>query len=165
MQSRHIISPFKRTRHRHTECMQSALTKAEQSCNQRGLRMTPIRRRVLELVWRTHDPVKAYDLLEQLKSEKKGAAPPTVYRALEFLQQQGFVHRLESLNAYVGCGEPGSHTMAQFLICHDCGVVAELDDAEIGGMIAKKARHLGFTSKHQTVEIRGQCTACNEARP
>ena len=161
MHQRHVISPFKQANHRHADCMDSALSKAEISCHRRGLRLTAIRRRVLELVWRKHKPVKAYDLLEVLKTEKKGAAPPTVYRALEFLQQQGFVHRIESLNAYVGCGEPGRHTMAQFLICHVCGVVAELDDAEIGDLIAKKAGRLGFTSKHQTVEIRGLCTACS----
>lgn len=163
MHKRHIISPFRGANHHHADCMDGALAKAEASCTRRGLRLTAIRRRVLELVWRNHEPVKAYDLLGVLKAEKKGAAPPTIYRALEFLQQQGFVHRIESLNAYVGCGEPGRHMMAQFLICHACGVVAELDDADIGNMIAEKAGRLGFTSKHQTVEIRGLCTGCSSA--
>ena len=126
----------------------------------RGIRLTPLRRRVLELVWKTHEPVKAYDILEVLQAEKKGAAPPTVYRALEFLQQQGFVHKLESLNAYVGCGEPGHINTAQFLICHQCGMAAELDDVEIGELISLKADRLGFTPKQLTIEIKGLCNDC-----
>ena len=156
-----IVSPFRAVDHCHSDCMDTALGKAEASCLQQGLRLTSTRRRVLELVWRSHEPVKAYDLLEVLKQEMKGAAPPTVYRALDFLQQQGFVHRIESLNAYVGCGEPGHQTMAQFLICHRCGVVAELDDPEIGRLIADKAGKLGFTTRHQTIEVQGLCTACS----
>ncbi len=161
MHTQQIVSPFRDADHRHSDCMDAALAKAETGCARRGLRLTAIRRRVLELVWTNHEPVKAYDLLEILKREKKGAAPPTVYRALEFLQQQGYVHKIESLNAYVGCGEPGHQTTAQFLICHVCGVVAELEDAEIGSLIAQKARVLGFTSKHQTIEVHGLCTACS----
>jgi Fur family transcriptional regulator, zinc uptake regulator len=160
MHTHQIVSPFRDADHHHADCMDTALGKAEDSCLRRGLRLTAIRRRVLELVWTKHEPVKAYDLLEALKQEKKGAAPPTVYRALEFLQQQGFVHRIESLNAYVGCGEPGHQTTAQFLICHVCGVVAELEDREIGNLIASKAHQLGFTSKHQTIEVHGLCTTC-----
>jgi Fur family transcriptional regulator, zinc uptake regulator len=161
MHQHNIISSFRDADHPHSDCMDEALMKAELSCQRRGLRLTAIRRRVLELVWKNHEPVKAYELLESLKTEKKGAAPPTVYRALDFLQQQGFVHRIESLNAYVGCGEPGHKSMAQFLICHVCGVVAELDDTEIGKLIAEKADRLGFTSKHQTIEVHGLCTGCN----
>ena len=155
------VRPFKAIGHCHSDCMDAALAKAETSCSQRGLRLTAIRRRVLELVWRNHGPVKAYDLLAVLKAEKKGAAPPTVYRALEFLQEEGFVHRIESLNAYVGCGEPGHQSTSQFLICHLCGVVAELDDDEIGKLIVRKASKLGFTSKHQTIEIQGLCNDCS----
>lgn len=161
MQINQKVSPFKAVDHCHSDCLDTALAKAELSCSRLGLRLTATRRRVLELVWRNHEPVKAYDLLESLKTEKKGAAPPTVYRALEFLQQQGFVHRIESLNAYIGCGEPGHQTTAQFLICHVCGVVAELDDIEIVKLIADKAGKFGFTSKHQTIEVQGLCTGCS----
>jgi Fur family zinc uptake transcriptional regulator len=157
-----IVSPFKDVDHRHADCKETALMEAEFCCERRGLRLTATRRRVLELVWRNHEPVKAYDLLEVLKVEKKGAAPPTVYRALEFLQKQGFVHRIESLNAYVGCGQPGHQSVAQFLICYVCGVVAEMDDIEIGQLIAEKAGMLGFISKHQTIEVHGLCTGCSQ---
>jgi len=156
-----IVTPFKAPNHQHTLCLESALSKAEHCCLQRRLRLTPIRRRVLELVWRSHEPVKAYDILEILRDEKKGSAPPTVYRALDFLQKVGFVHKIESLNAYVGCGEPGHPNTSQFLICHQCGVVAELDDAEIEDLITDKARRLGFRIKHQTIEVQGLCTECS----
>jgi len=155
--------PFIDPNHQHSHCLHSALSRAENDCSKRGLRLTQIRRRVLELVWKNHEPVKAYDILEILKTEKKGAAPPTVYRALDFLQEEGFVHRIESLNAYIGCGEPGHDNTAQFLICISCGVAAELDDSEIQELISVKASHLGFKSQHQTIEVQGLCTECNPA--
>jgi Fur family zinc uptake transcriptional regulator len=160
MMNKQVVTPFKSTDHQHSRCLKSALAKAEASCAISGVRLTPIRRRVLELVWKNHEPVKAYDILDTLQSEKKGAAPPTVYRALEFLQQQGFVHKLESLNAYIGCGAPGHNNTSQFLICHSCGVVAELDDIEIGEIISSKAGQLGFTPKQLTIEIKGLCILC-----
>jgi Fur family zinc uptake transcriptional regulator len=163
MKSNQIVTPFKRPDHQHSRCLESVLAKVEASCAGRGLRLTNLRRRVLELVWRGHEPVKAYELLEVLRAEKKGAAPPTVYRALDFLRQEGFVHRIESLNAYVGCGEPGHNNTAQFLICHQCGTVAELDDADIQDLISDKAGGLGFRIRHQTIEVQGLCTACSQA--
>lgn len=157
-----IVTPFSHAGHQHEYCLESALAKVEESCNQRGLRLTAIRRRVLELVWENHEPVKAYEILEILKTEKKGAAPPTVYRALDFLQQAGFVHKVESLNAYIGCGEPGHDITAQFLICIACGAAAEMDDNDIQELINVKARRLGFKSQHQTIEIQGLCSKCNQ---
>jgi Fur family transcriptional regulator, zinc uptake regulator len=158
--NKQVLTPFKPVNHQHSRCLDSAINKAIELCANRGVRLTPLRRRVLELVWKTHEPVKAYDILEILQSEQKGAAPPTVYRALEFLQQQGFVHKLESLNTYIGCGEPGHNHTSQFLICHKCGVVAEMDDREIGELISHKASDMGFTPKQLTIEIKGLCNAC-----
>ncbi len=155
-----VILPFQQSDHRHSRCLDSAIAKAEQVCGRHGLRLTPLRRRVLELVWGSHEPVKAYDLLDALRGEHRTAAPPTVYRALEFLQQQGFVHRLESLNAYVGCGEPGHSDNAQFLICRQCGEVAELEDAGIINLINTRAEQLGFIGDGQTVEVKGHCAKC-----
>lgn len=156
-----MLTPFNHPGHPHGLCLTAAIRKAETACARRGTRLTALRRRVLELVWRSHEPVRAYELLEVLRGEKKGAAPPTVYRALDFLQAEGFVHRIESMNAYVGCGEPGHDNTAQFLICRKCGTVAEMDDAEIGKLIAAKAGSLGFTIKRQTIEVEGLCTSCN----
>ena len=94
---------------------------AERLCSERGLRFTPLRRRVLELVWSSHKPVGAYALLDALRNEALGSAPPTVYRALDFLIEQGFIHRIERMNAFVGCSHPGEAHRGFFLICGACG--------------------------------------------
>lgn len=154
--------PFKGSEHEHDRCLHDALQAAEQVCQQRGLRLTPLRRHVLELVWGSHEPVKAYDVLERLQKTHRGAAPPTVYRALEFLQTQGFVHRIESLNAYIGCGAPQNAHAGQFLICKDCGEVAEIDDEEIRTLLARKARSLGFRIDNETIEVTGACVSCRD---
>ena len=130
---------------------------------ERGVRLTALRRRVLELVWGSHEPVKAYDVLEQLRDEIRNAAPPTVYRALDFLQEEGFVHKIESLNAYIGCGEPGHGNRGQFLICSSCAAVAELDDADIVKLIAAKASQLGFVIESQVIEVKGLCAECRRS--
>lgn len=160
---RRMLVPFKARDHAHGECVASALARAETECDRRGQRLTPLRRRVLELVWGSHEPVKAYDLLDALRAEHKGAAPPTVYRALEFLLAEGFVHRIESLNAFVGCGEPTRVHSAQFWLCEGCGAVAEMDDAELGTLLARKAQQLGFDVERETIEIRGLCRECRAA--
>jgi Fur family zinc uptake transcriptional regulator len=163
LKEKQIVTSFKPANHQHASCLKDALSTVEVCCQERGLKLTPIRRRVLELVWKTHEPVKAYDILETLQAEKKGSAPPTVYRALDFLQQEGFVHKLESMNAYIGCGAPGHRHTSQFLICHDCGVVAELDDDDIGMLIDTKADSLGFKANQLTIEIKGLCHSCQGA--
>jgi Fur family zinc uptake transcriptional regulator len=151
---------FQRRRHDHKRCVEDALEAAERLSAARGLRFTALRRRVLELVWQGHRPVRAYDVLERLRREHRGAAPPTVYRALDFLLGQGFVHRIESLNAYVGCGHPGAAHAGQFLICRECRATAELDDPAIARTIDKKARQIGFAPDRQTIEVTGLCPDC-----
>jgi Fur family transcriptional regulator, zinc uptake regulator len=162
MKSKNVLMPFKGAEHAHEQCLQDAVCAAEKVCQQRGMRLTPLRRQVLELVWSSHEPVKAYDVLERLQKTHRGAAPPTVYRALEFLQAQGFVHRIESLNAYIGCGAPQNAHAGQFLICHDCGEVAEIDDDEVRALLAKKARSLGFRIDNETIEVTGACVSCRD---
>ncbi|HXG28729.1 MAG TPA: Fur family transcriptional regulator [Nevskiales bacterium] len=146
--------------HDHRACLQQALAEAEHACAARGLRLTPLRRRVLELIWRGHSAVKAYDLLEQLQRERAGAAPPTVYRALEFLAQAGLIHRIESLNAFVGCAAPRQPHRGQFLICRRCENVAELATDRIGRMLGQAAARSGFKVERQVVEISGLCARC-----
>ena len=146
--------------HDHGRCIADALDGAEALCTRRGARLTTLRRRVLELVWERHEPVRAYDILDSLRAGRPGAAPPTVYRALDFLLGHGLIHRIESLNAYVGCGEPRASHTGQFLICDDCGAVGEIDDAEISGLIAEKADAMGFAVLRQTVEVMGRCPGC-----
>lgn len=163
MSYNNILVPFQGAGHDHWHCIREALTVAEKTCASRGLRLTKLRRRVLELVWERHAPVKAYDILDQLRREHRGAAPPTVYRALDFLLQAGLIHRLETLNAYVGCGDPRRPHIGQFLLCQRCGMVAELDAPEITGILSREAKSLGFQVDRQTVEIRGVCPQCEGA--
>ena len=155
-------SRFPAREHDHDRCVSQAVETAEQICRQKGLRFTAQRRRVLELVWNSHQPVGAYDILDRLKNDGHKAAPPTVYRALEFLIEADLVHRLDSLNAFVGCPDPKSPHTGQFLICRSCRSVAEIDDADINAVVDQKAADLGFTAIRQTLEIHGTCKSCRE---
>lgn len=146
--------------HDHGSCVERAIQVAEDICRDRGLRFTRQRRKVLELVWNSHKPVGAYEILDGLGRDGRRAAPPTVYRALEFLIEADLVHRLDSLNAYIGCPDPGNPHIGQFLICGSCHSVTELDDPEITELVESKASRLGFSPSEQTVEIRGLCKAC-----
>jgi Fur family zinc uptake transcriptional regulator len=152
--------PFPPASHDHDDCVATALLSAETLCRERGLRFTTLRRRVLTLVWDSHKPIGAYEILDNLSEQGRKAAPPTVYRALDFLIEAGLVHRLDSLNAYVGCPDPARSHTGQFLICRQCRTVAELDDPEIDAMVEEKARQLGFTAIHQMLEIQGLCDDC-----
>ncbi len=158
-----ILAAFKPQSHDHGDCVETALAAAEEVCARRGRRLTALRRHVLELIWSGHGPVRAYDLLDRLRANKRSAAPPTVYRALEFLIDNGLVHRIESLNAYVGCGAPRNDHVGQFLICRDCSAVAELDDPAIAKSIARRAETLGFRVQRQTIEVLGVCPDCGAA--
>lgn len=155
--------PFPPPTHDHAGCVADALATAEALCRERGLRFTAIRRLVLELVWDSHKPIGAYDILDALNRAGKKAAPPTVYRALEFLIEADLVHRLDSLNAFIGCPDPSSSHTGQFLICRGCRSVAELDDAEIDALVRDKAGDLGFSAVHPMLEIQGLCRACSAA--
>jgi Fur family zinc uptake transcriptional regulator len=146
--------------HDHAHCVSDALASAERVCEASGEKLTALRRRVLELVWESHRPVGAYALLDRLRGDGRSAAPPTVYRALEFLVGQGLVHRVESLNAYVGCAHPGERHAIQFLICKDCGTAVELDDGAVAEAIDRGAARIGFAVVARTVEATGTCAVC-----
>jgi Fur family zinc uptake transcriptional regulator len=122
---------FVAPRHNHESCVDTALDRASALCVKHGTRLTDLRREVLALVWQGHEPVGAYDVLDALRRRHPGAAPPTVYRALEFLIAEGLIHRIESLNAYVGCSRPDEPHVSQFLICERCNTTAELGDPTI----------------------------------
>ena len=142
--------------------MAEALEAAERLCARRGARLTEIRRRVLELVWRSHQPVGAYAILERLGRERGRVAPPTVYRALDFLIAHGLVHRIASLNAYIGCAHPGRDHIGQFLVCSACGSAAELDDRRIDRAIRSGAEAAGFAVERPVIELAGRCPNCRE---
>ena len=154
---------FRTERHDHESCIETALDRAASVCSDRGARLTEIRREVLELIWQGHEPVGAYHVLDALRRRHPGAAPPTVYRALEFLIAHGLIHRIESLNAYVGCSRPEGPHASQFLICDRCGATAELDDAGIASAVSRRAGDLGFAVAQQTIEVRGHCPRCRQA--
>jgi Fur family zinc uptake transcriptional regulator len=140
---------------------ETLLTRASAICEGRGVRLTDLRRQVLGLILDREAPTGAYDLLDQLRSTRHGAAPPTVYRALEFLQEQGLVHKLERLSAFVGCIADEDHDhAAQFFICRSCGRVTELEDPELSHALEDAAKRLGFTVGKATIEAEGQCAAC-----
>jgi Fur family transcriptional regulator, zinc uptake regulator len=154
------VMPFQTQSHDHESCIEDALDRAAQLCAERGARLTELRRQVLQLVWRGHEPVGAYAVLEALRRSHAGAAPPTVYRALDFLIEHGLIHRIESLNAYVGCPRPERPHVSQFLICGGCGAIAELDDPAIAAAVLRRAGELGFLVEQQTIELRGLCPRC-----
>jgi Fur family zinc uptake transcriptional regulator len=124
------------------------------------VRLTEQRRRVLELVWRSDKPLGAYDILATIQAEQPKAAPPTVYRALDFLLAQGLIHKLQSLHAYVGCAHPGEPHASQFLICTACGEVTELEDAAVANSLGKAAAATGFQPDQPMVELTGTCAGC-----
>ncbi|WP_173979136.1 Fur family transcriptional regulator [Magnetospirillum sp. UT-4] len=146
--------------HDHRRCVAGALDAAEAECRRRGARLTDVRRRVLELVWASHAPIGAYAVLDALAGDGRAAAPPTVYRALDFLLAHGLVHRIERLNAFIGCSHPGAPHSGQFLLCKECGAAAELDDPAIAGAVATASARVGFTVTGQTVEAEGLCALC-----
>jgi len=151
--------------HDHSRCVESALSRAERVCAERGTRLTALRRTVLELVWSGHRPRGAYQILEDLSAlEGKAAAAPTVYRALEFLEAQGLVHRIECLNAYVGCSSTGGRHSGQFLVCRECGNAVEILDPLIETTIGSAAETLGFAVETAVVEVRGLCRECRSDR-
>ena len=150
--------------HDHRLCVDGALSHAASVCAARGARLTALRRRVLELVWASHRPVGAYVVLEVVARERGGAAPPTVYRALDFLLAYGLIHRIESMNAFVGCSRPGASHAGQFLICSDCGTAAELAEDRIAAAVVAEAARIGFAVERQTVEVQGTCPDCRKSR-
>ena len=135
----------------------------EQACVERGLRLTPLRADVLRLVADSKNPVKAYDLLARISESKAASAPPTVYRALDFLLDNGFIHKLESINAFMACHHPRVRHTVPFLICDTCHAAIEMEDERVGHLLDEKARTLGFTPQSQTLEVHGVCADCSKA--
>jgi len=139
--------------------VRAALAVAEADCLADGERMTAPRRRVLELLLAAGEPVKAYDLIAAYGRDGEAAKPPTVYRALEFLERRGLAHRIASLSAYVACSHGDAGHAAAFLICDCCGVTAEVG-VGAGAQISASAADLGFSIQRATVEAHGLCARC-----
>ncbi len=147
--------------HDHGRCTADALQHAERVCARRAQKFTPIRRQVLEALLSSHRPLGAYEVIEELAKTKPRPAPITVYRALEFLIENGLVHRIESRNAFLACGHDHDETaMVAFLICERCGLVGEVPAAPVAQSLTASARATGFTPKMSIVEITGICAHC-----
>lgn len=167
MPKRDKAAAFQRD-HDHARCVRRALEAAAAHCDAEGVRLTPLRRKVLEAVWQSHTPLGAYEICERLVDAGDAVLPPTVYRALRFLERHGLAHRIPSLNAFIGCNQPGRHRDARYLICSDCGLVAELPAAELSARMAAEAAGLDFEPASVRVEAVGRCGSCAEkagARP
>ncbi len=139
------------------------LSEAERVCLGAGETLTPLRRRVLELLLAEPGPAKAYDLLSRLDSSHGPAKPPTIYRALEFLVRMGLAHRIESLNAFVACGVGACARSTVFFICERCGAAREFDAGHAMTDLAEAAAAHGFVIHRTTIEASGLCAACLSA--
>jgi Fur family zinc uptake transcriptional regulator len=147
-----------------------AIAQAEAACRAQGVRLTPIRRQVLEALYATHRPLGAYDLVAMLGEsagpKSRRLAPVTIYRALDFLMEQGLAHRLASHNAFIACPHGhGPRDLVAFLICEDCGGVDELSSAPLSGALAQLLAEERFQAQRQVLEISGRCGHCREAAP
>lgn len=140
--------------------LEEMLDAAEALCEGRGRQLTPLRRRVLQLIAEQDHPVGAYELIDRLSAERGRTAPPTIYRTLEFLQAEGLVHRIESLNAFVACPHPERPHATQFFICKSCGTTFEIHDQRLATAIADQAEAEDFAVERQVVEVTGRCRAC-----
>jgi Fur family zinc uptake transcriptional regulator len=146
-------------RHDHTACVGSGLRAAEETCAAKGLRLTKGRRRVLEILLQEHRAMGAYDILRILSEEGFAAQPPVVYRALDFLVLNGFVHKVQKLNAYVACAHPRDTHPPIFLICRGCNTVGETA-ASLKSTLGAAAKSLGFVIESTVVEAEGLCPDC-----
>ena len=150
--------------HDHDRCASDALAHAEQICADRHERLTPIRRRVLEALLASHQPLGAYELIDRLAEDGARPAPITIYRALDFLREQGLAHRIESRNAFIACvHNHASGDPVVFLICEKCGAVGEAASATVAETIGNASRAAGFTPKTPVIEIYGICAHCKDA--
>ena len=142
------------------KALEDVLQRAEALCHERGVRLTEQRKSVLKLLCASEKPLSAYELLDLMRGVVKNPAPPTVYRALDFLLEQGLVHKLESLHAYVGCAHPEHPHASQFLICDDCGEVSEVEDPSVAKSLKAAGKAIGFRTKRPVVELLGTCAQC-----
>jgi Fur family zinc uptake transcriptional regulator len=160
--SAHAVFP--RPDHDHGRCASDAIAHAEALCATRKERLTPMRRRVLEALLASHQPLGAYELIDRLAVRGQRPAPITVYRALDFLREQELVHRIESRNSFIACvHDHESSDPVVFLICEKCGAVGEAASAAVADTIKNASRAVGFVPKTPVIEISGICANCKAA--
>jgi Fur family transcriptional regulator, zinc uptake regulator len=146
--------------HDHARCSSDALLRAEKLATEAGAKLTPVRRRVLEILLEEHRALGAYDVLGRLAAEGFGNQPPVAYRALEFLVEHGLAHRIQRLNAFAACTHPGEAHAPAFLICRECSTVAEAAAEPARKALELSAARAGFTVERLTIEALGLCPSC-----
>ena len=149
--------------HDHSRCTGDVMARAEAVSAERGLRLTPVRRRTLEILLEDHRALGAYEVLERLAAEGFGRQPPVVYRALDFLVDHGLAHRIRRLNAFAACMHPGEPHQPAFLICDSCNTVAEAPAARVRAALEAAAAEIGFAVARSSIEATGRCPACRKA--
>ncbi|MFT5870771.1 MAG: Fur family zinc uptake transcriptional regulator [Paracoccaceae bacterium] len=152
--------PFVFAQHDHRTCMSDALTAAEARCAADGLRFTPVRRKVLEILLQDHHALGAYTILDRLREDGFGSQPPVAYRALDFLVTNGLAHKIERLNAFIACVHPSHPHTPAFMICRLCNTVAEAQSSPARGALGDAARATGFRIERTVVEASGVCPSC-----
>lgn len=155
-------SPLGFARHDHDICVRDTLVAAEARCAQDGVRLTPVRRRVLEILLQDHRALRAYAILDKLREEGFGSQPPVAYRALDFLVANGLAHKIERLNAFIACVHPGETHTPAFMICRACDAVAEAFSRPTRGALGDAARATGFRIEQTILEAEGLCPTCVE---
>jgi Fur family zinc uptake transcriptional regulator len=153
-------TPVGFARHDHATCVAEGLAAAEARCADEGLRFTPVRRKVLEILLQEHRALGAYAILDRLRSDGFGSQPPVAYRALDFLVAHGLAHKIERLNAFIACAHPGASHAPAFMICRLCDAVAEAQSAPTRGALGAAARATGFRIERTVVEAEGICPSC-----
>lgn len=149
--------------HDHHHCVDDALAATERTCADLGLQFTPVRRRTLEILLEAHQALGAYEVLARLDQDGFGSKPPIAYRALGFLVDHGFAHRIESLNAFVACTHPGAVHDPAFMICRSCHKVAEAE-APRGALLKGSAEEAGFVIEQTVMEAEGLCPTCQRGQ-
>lgn len=157
-------SAFPKPDHDHSRCVADTLTRAEETCEESGRRLTPLRRRVLEELAESHSPVGAYEIVERLKKAGDSTPAMSVYRALDFLVTEGLAHRIESRNAFLACNRGhDAEEVVVFLLCERCGTVAEVTSGDVGRGLARAAGAVGFEAHAPVLEIKGLCDRCRKS--
>lgn len=146
--------------HDHGTCVSTALDDVEAECEARGLQLTKVRKRVLEILLAEHKAMGAYKVLDTLRQEGLGSQPPVAYRALDFLVKNGFAHKIESMNAFVACSSPSEDHLPSFLICKNCDAVAETRGGPVMRPIKRTVDDIGFQVDSAIIEINGLCINC-----
>ncbi|TCP62783.1 Fur family zinc uptake transcriptional regulator [Rhodovulum bhavnagarense] len=149
--------------HDHATCRETALAQAEAVARAQGLRLTPVRRRTLEILLEAHKALGAYDVLDRLAEEGFARQPPVAYRALDFLVEHGLAHRIRRLNAFAACLHPGEEHMPAFLICAECHALAEAPGVAVAEALQAAAASVGFDIERMNIEAVGLCPACRDS--